>query len=308
MEAINGSSSENAGEDHRMLEAAEALAALSHVGESVSERVKAVSNAGNSCFDSIESSSKRPINVDKQSEKTCIWAEKPVNNEWNTELASNVSYSTKYSTLGGRRHRRTLTEAEKEARKIRRVLANRESARQTIRRRQAIYEELARKAGDLAWENKNLKRKKEMASKELDILKVTNECLKAKMIKITKMYGHTYCSSSTNSPIMMCNQSSFPPFTWPPMIVLPYPWLFPFLQNNNQNHPHFNLNEKPVESSSSPGNLLSDSKQIVHKNHQVPGVCSVKTVCDMAAAAEARKRRKNLKMEKSLFCRQRRMR
>lgn len=67
MEAINGSSSENAGEDHRMLEAAEALAALSHVGESVSERVKAVSNAGNSCFDSIESSSKRPINVDKVS-------------------------------------------------------------------------------------------------------------------------------------------------------------------------------------------------------------------------------------------------
>lgn len=46
----------------------------------------------------------------QQSEKTCIWAEKPVNNEWNTELASNVSYSTKYSTLGGRRHRRTLTE------------------------------------------------------------------------------------------------------------------------------------------------------------------------------------------------------
>ncbi|CAI9263286.1 unnamed protein product [Lactuca saligna] len=229
MEVIKGSSSENAGEDHRMLEAAEALAALGHVGESVSERVKAESNAGNSCFDLMESSSKRPINVDKQSEKTCIWAEKPVNNEWNTELASNVSYSTKYSTLGGRRHRRTLTEAEKEACKIRRVLANRESARKTIRRRQAIYEELARKAGDLAWENKNLKRKKEMASKELDILKVTNECLKAKMIKITKMYGDPYCSSSTNSPIMMYNQSSFPPFTWPPMISLLLPRAIYFL-------------------------------------------------------------------------------
>ncbi|KAI5425528.1 hypothetical protein KIW84_031363 [Lathyrus oleraceus] len=54
--------------------------------------------------------------------------------------------------------RRDLTEEEKEARRIRRVLANRESARQTIRRRQALSEELSRKAATLVLENENLKR------------------------------------------------------------------------------------------------------------------------------------------------------
>ncbi|KAK6147166.1 hypothetical protein DH2020_018078 [Rehmannia glutinosa] len=51
-----------------------------------------------------------------------------------------------------------LTQAEKEARKIRRVLANRESARQTIRRRQAMYVDLTRKAADVLEENENLKK------------------------------------------------------------------------------------------------------------------------------------------------------
>ncbi|KAK6139901.1 hypothetical protein DH2020_026346 [Rehmannia glutinosa] len=51
-----------------------------------------------------------------------------------------------------------LTQAEKEARKIRRVLGNRESARQTIRRRQAMYVDLTRKAADVLEENENLKK------------------------------------------------------------------------------------------------------------------------------------------------------
>lgn len=68
-----------------------------------------------------------------------------------------------------------------EARKIRRVLANRESARQTIRRRQAIFEELTRKAVDLAWENENLKKEKDTASKHYDSLKTKNESLKAQV-------------------------------------------------------------------------------------------------------------------------------
>ncbi|RCV36201.1 hypothetical protein SETIT_7G299100v2 [Setaria italica] len=58
----------------------------------------------------------------------------------------------------GPRPRHTLTEAEKEAKRLRRVLANRESARQTILRRQAIRDELARKVADLSSENETIKK------------------------------------------------------------------------------------------------------------------------------------------------------
>ncbi|XP_045795972.1 uncharacterized protein LOC123890407 isoform X2 [Trifolium pratense] len=78
--------------------------------------------------------------------------------------------------------RRNLTEEEKEARRIRRVLANRESARQTIRRRQALTEELNRKAATLVMENENLKRK-ELALKEYQSLETTNKLLKAQVTK-----------------------------------------------------------------------------------------------------------------------------
>ncbi|KAF3795439.1 hypothetical protein EJ110_NYTH04985 [Nymphaea thermarum] len=50
-----------------------------------------------------------------------------------------------------------LNEAEKEERRLRRIHANRESARQTIRRRQAFCEELMKKAADLSLENKSIK-------------------------------------------------------------------------------------------------------------------------------------------------------
>ncbi|KAL2933815.1 Transcription factor HBP-1a, partial [Bienertia sinuspersici] len=79
------------------------------------------------------------------------------------------------------RSRHNLTEAEKEARRIRRVLANRESARQTIRRRQAFHEELTRKAAELASENETLKRSKELAVKEFQSLQVANRDLKGQL-------------------------------------------------------------------------------------------------------------------------------
>ncbi|TVT98102.1 hypothetical protein EJB05_56614, partial [Eragrostis curvula] len=59
----------------------------------------------------------------------------------------------------GPRPRHMLTEAEKEAKRLRRVLANRESARQTILRRQAIRDELARKVADLSSQNENMKKR-----------------------------------------------------------------------------------------------------------------------------------------------------
>ncbi|TKW07488.1 hypothetical protein SEVIR_7G310700v4 [Setaria viridis] len=79
----------------------------------------------------------------------------------------------------GPRPRHTLTEAEKEAKRLRRVLANRESARQTILRRQAIRDELARKVADLSSENETIKKEKDLVMEEYLSLKETNKQLKA---------------------------------------------------------------------------------------------------------------------------------
>ena len=76
------------------------------------------------------------------------------------------------------RPRHMLTEAEKEAKRLRRVLANRESARQTILRRQAIRDELARKVADLASQNENMKKEKDMVLEQYLTLKETNKQLK----------------------------------------------------------------------------------------------------------------------------------
>ncbi|KAI4348991.1 hypothetical protein L6164_009650 [Bauhinia variegata] len=92
--------------------------------------------------------------------------------------------TTSYSLVGCNKSRRNLTEDEKEARRIRRVLANRESARQTICRRQALFEELTRKAANLALENENLKREKELALKEYKSLETTNKKLKEQVGKL----------------------------------------------------------------------------------------------------------------------------
>ncbi|XP_061340243.1 uncharacterized protein LOC133286807 isoform X2 [Gastrolobium bilobum] len=99
------------------------------------------------------------------------------------EQDADLSKTTSYSLVRGSKSRRNLTEEEKEERRIRRVLANRESARQTIRRRQALCEELTRKATTLVLENENLKKEKELALKEYQSLETTNKHLKAQIAK-----------------------------------------------------------------------------------------------------------------------------
>ncbi|KAF7043418.1 hypothetical protein CFC21_052779 [Triticum aestivum] len=84
------------------------------------------------------------------------------------------------------RPRHMLTEAEKEAKRLRRVLANRESARQTILRRQAIRDELARKVADLASQNENMKKEKDKVLEQYLTLKETNKQLKQQVAKTTK--------------------------------------------------------------------------------------------------------------------------
>ncbi|KAI3985088.1 hypothetical protein MKX01_027174 [Papaver californicum] len=85
--------------------------------------------------------------------------------------------------FGGGRSKQHLTEAEKEARRIRRVLANRESARQTIRRRQAMCEALTKKACELALDNESMKREKELVMKQYQSLKDMNNQLKKQLAR-----------------------------------------------------------------------------------------------------------------------------
>ncbi|XP_020246112.1 uncharacterized protein LOC109824019 [Asparagus officinalis] len=82
--------------------------------------------------------------------------------------------------------KQNMTEAEKEARRIRRVLANRESARQTIRRRQALREELVKRVADLSLENENMKVEKDLMMKEYLSLRDRNKELKEQVVKAVK--------------------------------------------------------------------------------------------------------------------------
>ncbi|KAL7137409.1 hypothetical protein ABFS83_10G090200 [Erythranthe nasuta] len=137
-----------------------------------------------------------------------------------SQLCSTSCQSTKL--------RPKLTEAEKQARKLHRVLANRESARQTIRRRQALYLELAGKAAYLSEENESLKKEKEVAAKEYNSLKDRNEVLKAELAKLKKaeqLRGpqedpNTSSSSrpdesSSATSIYLHNRPSVVPCFWP---------------------------------------------------------------------------------------------
>ncbi|XP_057535482.1 uncharacterized protein LOC130813655 [Amaranthus tricolor] len=109
------------------------------------------------------------------------------------------------------RSRHNLTEEEKEARRIRRILANRESARQTIRRRQAYHEELTRKAADLASENERLKRSKEAAVKEFQSLQTANQKLKGKLAQMSgiKNKGGNEASGTVTHSLHPANWSHY---------------------------------------------------------------------------------------------------
>ncbi|KAI4374295.1 hypothetical protein MLD38_012306 [Melastoma candidum] len=100
----------------------------------------------------------------------------------------------------GGRSRHNLSEAEKEAKRIRRVLANRESARRTIHRRQALCEDLTSRAAELTEENRMLKKTKELALKENESLGTMNKNLKVQIAStVLKMAPrHTCASSSAN--------------------------------------------------------------------------------------------------------------
>ncbi|KAM0914878.1 hypothetical protein ACQ4PT_011223 [Festuca glaucescens] len=137
---------------------------------------------------------------------------------------------------GTSRPRNVLTEAEKEAKRLRRVLANRESARQTILRRQAIRDELARKVADLASQNENMKKEKDMVLEQYISLKETNKQLKQQVAKTTKKKPSSTPATSTPmdiapsahhaeaSPPPTPPQPSFLYSAPPPTMPVPYVW------------------------------------------------------------------------------------
>ncbi|XP_016477078.1 uncharacterized protein LOC107798583 isoform X1 [Nicotiana tabacum] len=148
-----------------------------------------------------------------------------IRSEDESELDTSLLCASNNPPVTSGKSRQDLTEAEKEGRRLRRVFANRESARQTIRRRQAMQEELTRKAADLALENENLKKNKELAAAEYSSLRNKNSSLKTQMAKIVKAeVQETYDESKltpvetpstwTTFPTFLHNQTQATPFFW----------------------------------------------------------------------------------------------
>ncbi|KAH7388531.1 hypothetical protein KP509_16G080500 [Ceratopteris richardii] len=76
---------------------------------------------------------------------------------------------------------KATVEDDKEARRLRRIQANRESARQTIRKKQILCEELRRKSASLVFENEGMKKKRDMLLEKLHILRGQNQYLKTQL-------------------------------------------------------------------------------------------------------------------------------
>ncbi|GMP49996.1 hypothetical protein CsSME_00016787 [Camellia sinensis var. sinensis] len=222
------------------LEAAEALTSLAHSTRcsdqraGPSQRVKTESTTVDAVANlelSLRLSSDPPEDqaavAQQQCENICTVMMEGAKVEQDAELPEpSPKCSTSYASFSGSKSRKKLTEAEKEEKRIRRVLANRESARQTIRRRQANHAELTRKAASLTLENLNLKQEKELAVSEYEHLRSRNECLKAQMAMTEGEVEETKIDSkSTNAdistplcPYFIYNQPPYTPFLWPAII------------------------------------------------------------------------------------------
>ncbi|KAF9680156.1 hypothetical protein SADUNF_Sadunf06G0091800 [Salix dunnii] len=281
------SSDSSSAADRIELEAAEALADLAHLamressgiewgskGKRARKRVRAE-------YDSVSTYSDLPRQDRTALDELPIHrnAVKPAKQELDADVPkSSPSCATSYPSYGTGRSRLNLTEAEKEERRLRRILANRESARQTIRRRQAccvcliwwiaLCEELTRKAADLSWENENLKKEKELALKNYQSLETTNKHLKAQMAKQIKAemeasprdlksaHVDIPTTAPTNCPLLVYNQHAFSPHCWPSII-----------QSSNPIQSHYTTENAIVFPSNLPipTNGTHDSSQLQHE-------------------------------------------
>ncbi|KAG5243234.1 bZIP transcription factor family protein [Salix suchowensis] len=297
------SSDSSSAADRIELEAAEALADLAHSamressgiewgskGKRARKRVRAESDSVSTCSDLPRQDRAA---VDEQPiQRNAV---KPAKQELDADVPkSSPGCATSYPSYGTGRSRLNLTEAEKEERRLRRILANRESARQTIRRRQALCEELTRKAADLSWENENLKKEKELALKNYQSLETTNKHLKAQMAKQIKAemeasprdlkaaHADIPTTAPTNCPLLVYNQHAFSPQCWPsiiqsqilsnhiiqlkmpfgprtPLYVVTCPWFFPGPDHGNGLHAQPSFSFKQRRDGTSLNNLCRGS-------------------------------------------------
>ncbi|XP_040870078.1 uncharacterized protein [Glycine max] len=260
------------------------------------------------------------------------------------EQDADVLPNTSYSLVRSRKSRRNLTEEEKEVRRIRRILANRESARQTIRRRQALCEELTRKAASLVVENENLKREKQLALNEYQSLETTNKHLKAQIAKSINTEVEKTPVEPGSSVAEFGNQQSSPSSSlkdeqdnlslasgWTEAISINGPgWATPrsSLDGGEKktgcyiiekyHEPSLGCNghasavkqEHEFQLHSAPNNKVSSTAYIATSSlekKQGQCICQGRNLVDAVAAAEARKRRKELTKQKSIHNRQSRM-
>ncbi|KAH8964660.1 hypothetical protein BDL97_04G078500 [Sphagnum fallax] len=113
-----------------------------------------------------------------------------------------------------------LSEVEREARRLRRIQANRESARQTIRRKQVLCEELGQKAAALVAEKEDLQQKVERQTAEYRLLLEMNMRLKEQVAFQADNKELTQASSKLSSsavPVMPMSPLlglRLPPFCW----------------------------------------------------------------------------------------------
>ncbi|CAM6086577.1 unnamed protein product [Calypogeia fissa] len=142
--------------------------------------------------------------------------------------------SVKLGQRGGGKAKPALSESEKEARKQRRVQANRESARLTIRRKQVLCEELTQRAENLSNENA-------LFREEVSRIRAKNKSfseLNAKLAEqIAKASGKRESESSspqpasTEKPSEGMFQYQYPPqFGGMPPVVPPFFWAYAMAQ------------------------------------------------------------------------------
>ncbi|XP_078170704.1 uncharacterized protein LOC144564936 isoform X8 [Carex rostrata] len=124
------------------------------------------------------------------------------------------SNSINQGEVSSLRGQKNLNEAERHAKRQRRILANRESARQTILRRQAFRDELARKVSTLSAENLILKKEKENATREYFYQKEMNQQLKDQMMQITPLKEERTLQAPLSAPALVTPETLSIPVTW----------------------------------------------------------------------------------------------
>uniref|UniRef100_A0A0D3CBJ0 BZIP domain-containing protein n=2 Tax=Brassica oleracea var. oleracea TaxID=109376 RepID=A0A0D3CBJ0_BRAOL len=256
------SSGEDAAANMTELEAAEALADLAQLavmreqvfesaaswgskGKRVRKRVKTESPPADSeTLPTPDLAEERAVKEEGAEPISREVTEVPVKTETNGETPKpNLASTLRCNRPSGcGRSRQNLSEAEREERRIRRILANRESARQTIRRRQAMCEELSKKAADLAYENENLRRETDWALKEFQSLETINKHLKEQVAKSVKPEtkepeespkpSQVEMSTSSTTPFYFYNQNPYQLFCWPHVTQPSNPMVSPLESQN----------------------------------------------------------------------------